>query len=137
MTKGKPIPKELRSRKYARDLRKNPTKEENHLWYDFLRNYPIRFHRQYVIETYIVDFFCPKAKLIIELDGSQHYTTDSAMRYDSDRTKVIEKYGFKVLRYSNLDIQQRFRNVCEDIDYQIGLRMQPSGTGHSCPCHLP
>ena len=73
MSKQKPIPRELKSRENARILRNNPTKEENHLWYDFLRSYPVRFHRQYVIESYIVDFFCPKARLVIELDGNQHY----------------------------------------------------------------
>lgn len=75
----KPIPKESQSLINARRLRKSSTKEENHLWYDFLRTYPVRFHRQYVIEQYIVDFFCPKAKPVIELDGSQHYTSDGAM----------------------------------------------------------
>ena len=133
MSKEKPIPRELQSRKNARTLRKNPTKEENHLWYDFLRNHPIRFHRQYVIESYIVDFFCPKAKLIIELDGNQHYEKESTVAYDSKRTKDIEKYGFLVLRYTNLEIQRQFRNVCEDINNHIQERIQPSGTS----CHLP
>ena len=133
MSKEKPIPRDLHSRHNARTLRNNPTKEENHLWYDFLRSYPVRFHRQYVIENYIVDFFCPKAKLIIELDGSQHYTTDRAVDYDLKRTKDIEKYGFLVLRYSNLDIHRQFRNVCEDIDNHVQERLQPSGSAS----HLP
>ena len=133
MSKDKPIPRELRSRKNARILRKNPTKEENHLWYDFLRNYPIRFHRQYVIESYIVDFFCPKAKLIIELDGNQHHEKNAAIEYDSKRTQDIEKYGFCVLRYTNLEIQRQFKNVCEDINNHVQERIQPSGTS----CHLP
>lgn len=133
MSKEKPIPRELKSRKNARVLRKNPTKEENHLWYDFLRNYPLRFHRQYVIESFIVDFFCPKAKLVIALDGNQHYETDSALDYDANRTKEIEKYGFLVLRYTNLDIHRQFKNVCEDIDNHVQERVQPSGTA----CHLP
>ena len=133
MSKEKPIPRDLHSRHNARTPRNNPTKEENHLWYDFLRSYPVRFHRQYVIENYIVDFFCPKAKLIIELDGSQHYTTDRAVDYDLKRTKDIEKYGFLVLRYSNLDIHRQFRNVCEDIDDHVQERLQPSGSAS----HLP
>ena len=133
MSKENPIPRDLHSRHNARTLRNNPTKEENHLWYDFLRSYPVRFHRQYVIENYIVDFFCPKAKLIIELDGSQHYTTDRAVDYDLKRTKDIEKYGFLVLRYSNLDIHRQFRNVCEDIDDHVQERLQPSGSAS----HLP
>ena len=101
MSKEKPIPRDLYSRHNARTLRNNPTKEENHLWYDFLRSYPVRFHRQYVIENYIVDFFCPKAKLIIELDGSQHYTTDRAVDYDLKRTKDIENTAFL---YSDIQI---------------------------------
>ena len=122
MSKNNPIPREVNSRKNARILRKNPTKEENHLWYDFLRGYPIRFHRQYVIESFIVDFFCPKAKLIIEVDGSQHYEPD-AEAYDKRRTEALKKYGFLVLRYTNLDIHRRFRNVCEDIDYHVKKRV--------------
>ena len=133
MSKEKPIPRDLHSRHNARALRNNPTKEENHLWYDFLRSYPVRFHRQYVVENYIVDFFCPKAKLVIELDGNQHFTTDRAVDYDLKRTKDIEKYDFLVLRYSNLDIHRRFRNVCEDIDNHVQERLQPSGSAS----HLP
>ena len=125
MSKDKPIPRELSSRKSARILRRNPTKEENHLWYDFLRGYPIRFHRQYVIESYIVDFFCPKAKLVIELDGSQHYSVHGES-YDKQRTKQIETYGFTVLRYTNLDIHQRFHSVCEDIDNHVRQRVGSS-----------
>lgn len=133
MSAYKQIPKDPQSLKNSRTLRKNATKEENHLWYDFLRNYPIRFHRQYVIDQYIVDFFCPKARLIVELDGSQHYTTNEAVQYDTARTKHLEAYGFMVLRYSNLDIHQRFRNICEDIDYHIIERLKPSGSSS----HLP
>lgn len=120
----KPIPKELHSRLNARDLRKSQTKEENHLWYDFLRTYPVRFHRQYVIENYIVDFFCPKAKLVIELDGSQHYLSDEALQYDIDRTLCIEKYGFLVKRYTNLGIRKQFRIICEDIDRIVTERLK-------------
>ena len=140
MSKDKPIPRELKSRQNARILRKNPTKEENHLWYDFLRNYPVRFHRQYVIESYIVDFFCPKARLVIELDGNQHYEKESYIKYDSERTKCIEKYGILVIRYSNLDIHHRFRNVCADIDRNIQYRLKVISEGGqpSAPSgHLP
>ncbi|MBR1731697.1 MAG: endonuclease domain-containing protein [Ruminococcus sp.] len=102
----------------ARELRKNATKEEKHLWYDFLKKQPVHFYRQYIIDNYIVDFFCPKAKLIIELDGSQHYDSDEALEYDSDRTRKLEKFGFKVLRFTNREIKINFNNVCEHI-YQI------------------
>lgn len=118
MNTKKTIPKTHKSLNLSRILRNNPTKEENHLWYDFLRSYPLRFHRQYVIENYIVDFFCPKAKLIVELDGSQHYYPKNTSN-DISRTKTIEKYGFKVLRYTNIEINQQFDYVCDDINNNV------------------
>ena len=98
----------------ARTLRKNMTKEERHLWYDFLKSYPVRFLRQKVIGNYIVDFYCHSARLIIELDGSQHYE-DKGIENDAKRDKYLNGIGIKALRYSNLDINQRFESVCEDI----------------------
>ena len=118
MNYKKPIPKSIKSRNLSRVLRNNATREENHLWYDFLRNYPIRFHRQYVIENYIVDFFCPKAKIIVEIDGSQHYYPENEV-YDKRRTEIIERYGFTVIRYTNIDINQRFKAVCDDINNKV------------------
>ena len=118
MNTKKPIPKSHKSRNLSRVLRNNPTKEENHLWYDFLRSYPLRFHRQYVIENYIVDFFCPKAKLIVELDGSQHYYP-KMISNDITRTKSLEKYGFTVLRYTNIEVNQQFDYVCDDINNNV------------------
>ena len=99
----------------GRILRKNMTPEERHLWYDFLRTYPIRFNRQKIIGKYIVDFYCAKAKLIIELDGSQHYE-DSGIEKDNERTKFLEQYGFNIIRIPNNEIKQNFRGVCEHID---------------------
>ncbi len=99
----------------ARQLRKNMTRQERHLWYDYLRNYPIKFYRQRVIDRYIADFYCSKAKLVIELDGSQHYTEDG-IEYDSARTKILEQYGLEVIRFSNLDIDRNFKGVCSKID---------------------
>ena len=101
--------------KNAKNLRKNMTKEERHLWYDFLRNYPIRFLRQKVIDDYIVDFYCHEARLIIELDGSQHYE-ENAMIKDRIRTEIIEQRNFIVIRIPNNEINQNFRGVCEYID---------------------
>ena len=99
----------------ARMLRKNMTKEERHLWYDFLRDYPIRFLRQKVIDNYIVDFYCHDAKLVIELDGSQHF--DPAEREkDMVRTNVIASRNLKVIRIPNNAIAENFRGVCEYID---------------------
>ena len=99
----------------ARNLRKNMTKQEKHLWYDFLRNYPIKFYRQRVIDKYIVDFYCSSAKLVIELDGSQHYNEDG-MKYDHIRTEKIEQYGLQVIRFTNTDIDKNFEGVCKEID---------------------
>ena len=102
----------------AKTLRKNMTKEEKHLWYDYLREYPIRFIRQKVIGKYIVDFYCAKAKLVIELDGSQHYD-DKGIEKDALRTEFLEQYGLKVIRISNLDINKNFEEVCIFIDNEI------------------
>ena len=100
----------------AKELRKDMTKEEKHLWYDFLKDYPVRFMRQRIMGPYIVDFYCAKAKLVIELDGSQHYS-DEGMKNDMERTKFLEEeFGIKVIRLSNLDIMQKFEGVCVYID---------------------
>lgn len=100
---------------FAKELRKNMTKEEKHLWYDFLRGYPIRFTRQKVLGKYIADFYCAKANLVIELDGSQHYESDGFVN-DEKRTKYLKEYGIKVLRISNLDIWRNFEGVCLHIE---------------------
>ena len=105
----------------AQNLRRSMTKEEAHLWYQFLCRYPLRFRRQYVIGNYITDFYCHRAKLVVELDGSQHYTPEE-MEYDEKRTDYLESLGLKVLRFSNLDITRRFRNVCEVIDMEAKRR---------------
>ena len=98
----------------AKALRKNMTKEEKHLWYDFLKNLPITVNRQKVIDEYIVDFYIASSKLVIELDGSQHYE-DKNIESDTKRDKKLCSLGIRVLRYSNLDINQRFNGVCADI----------------------
>lgn len=102
----------------AKKLRKNMTKEERRLWYDFLRSYPIRFIRQKVIGNYIVDFYCAKAKLVIELDGSQHFD-ENGQKYDSIRTAFLEEYNLKVIRIPNNMLNSRFREVCEYIDFSV------------------
>ena len=98
----------------AQKLRRDMTKEERHLWYDFLKTLPVTVRRQKVIGSYIVDFCIPSAKLVIELDGSQHYE-DGGMASDHERDQALSGLGFRVLRYSNLDIKQNFDGVCEDI----------------------
>ena len=111
---------------FAKELRKNMTKEEKHLWYDFLKPYRqtfgIAFTRQKIIGNYIVDFYCPKAKLVIELDGSQHYEED-ALFYDAQRTDYLNQHGIVVLRYTNREIHTRFKEVCDDIGFQVNERI--------------
>lgn len=98
----------------AKNLRKNMTKEERHLWYDFLKTLPVTVNRQKVIGRYIVDFYIASSKIVIELDGSGHYE-DSGIKNDAKRDEFLNSLGIKVLRYSNLDINQKFGNVCHDI----------------------
>ena len=95
----------------AKTLRRNMTKEERHLWYDFLKPLPFMVHRQKVIGNYIVDFYCHSAKLVIELDGSQHYE-DTMKDYEERRTRFLEQQGLKVLRFTNLDVVRHFEEVC-------------------------
>ena len=99
----------------AKQLRKEMTKEERHLWYDFLRTYPIRFSRQKVLGKYIADFYSAEAKLVIELDGSQHYEDCNTIKYAA-RTAFLEDYGLTVLRIPNNEISRNFRGVCDYID---------------------
>ena len=103
---------------HARALRKEMTKEERHLWYDYLRAYPVRFSRQKVLGNYIVDFYCARAKLVIELDGSQHYEEQMA-KEDVERTAFLEEYGLTVIRIPNNEINRNFRGVCEFIDAAV------------------
>ncbi len=102
----------------ARILRKNMTKEERHLWYDFLKILPVTINRQKVIGNYIVDFYCHQAKLVIELDGSQHYENDN-MEKDAERTDYLKGYGLKVIRIPNNEVSRNFRGVCEHIDAAV------------------
>ncbi len=110
---------------YAKELRKNMTDEERHLWYDFLRSYPLRFSRQKILGKYIVDFYCAKAKLVIELDGSQHYEAEG-MQYDMERTAFLEQYGLYVLRIPNHALKENFEDICEYIDRFVKQRSSQS-----------
>ena len=94
------------------------TKEERHLWFDFLKSYPIKFRRQAVLNKYIADFYCPQAKLIIELDGSQHFE-DKGIEKDKARTEFLEQFGLTILRIPNNLVNKEFRVVCEYIDNYI------------------
>ena len=107
----------------AKALRKNMTPWEKKLWYDFLRSYPIRFQRQKAIGNYIADFYCHKARLVIELDGEGHYSV-SGKRHDKERTAVLEELGLAVLRFSNADVEESFEGVCRVIDNAVRARLK-------------
>ena len=124
------IPKNKNLLENARGLRKNMTEHERKLWYLFLRHYPVKFYKQRIIENYIADFYCHKAKLVIEIDGSQHYEEEGTTR-DKLRTKAIEKYGIKVLRFSNYEINCEFDAVCECIDNEVKERIPGSPSGRA------
>ena len=121
----------------AKTLRKNMTPWERKLWYDFLRRYPIRFQRQKAIGNFIVDFYCAKAGLVIELDGGGHYETEHVKR-DDERTKALKTLNLRVLRICNLDVVENFYGVCEKIDLEVkkslpqtASRPAPSSEGAS------
>ncbi|MBQ9842108.1 MAG: endonuclease domain-containing protein [Clostridia bacterium] len=109
----------------AKLLRSNMTPWERRLWYEFLRIYPIRFQRQKAIGNYIADFYCAKARLVVELDGSGHYTEEKRSK-DALRTKELEQRGVTVLRFCNTDVDKRFRGVCEAIDLAVKRSLPPS-----------
>ncbi|MBR5271879.1 MAG: endonuclease domain-containing protein [Clostridia bacterium] len=102
----------------AKTLRKNQTKEEKRLWYDFLSKHSLRFLRQKVIDNYIVDFYCHEIRLIIEIDGSQHYEEKGLLK-DKVRTEKLEDRDLTVIRISNKEINDNFDGVCEYIDWFI------------------
>lgn len=99
----------------AKNLRKNATRQEKHLWYDFLSTYDVRFQRQKAIGDFIVDFYCHKAKLVIEIDGRQHYS-EEGIKNDEFRTEFLEEYGLKVIRFTNKQVDENFSGVCRYID---------------------
>ena len=103
---------------FAKQLRREMTKEERHLWYDFLRSYPVRFSRQKVLGKYIADFYSAEAKLVLELDGSQHYEPDEIQK-DTDRTAFLKGYDLTVIRIPNNEVIKNFHGVCEYIDTAV------------------
>ena len=107
----------------AKILRRNMTRQEKHLWYDFLRHYPIKIYKQRIIDNYIADFYCHQAKLVIEIDGLQH-NTEKGQLYDKERTALFERYGLAVIRFSNKDIDENFAVVCCEIDKTIKERFE-------------
>ncbi len=113
--------KELTSN--AQILRKNMTREERRLWYEYLSQYPYRFRRQVTCGCYIMDFYCAAAKLAVELDGSQHYTQEGIV-YDRDRSDYLQRQGIHVLRFSNTDILKNLDGVCQAIDIAVAQRIK-------------
>ena len=119
------IPKDNSQLENARRLRREMTLHERKLWYLFLRKYPIKIYKQRIIGRFIVDFYCASAKLVIEVDGSQHYAPQG-MAYDEERSLFLSALGLEVLRFSNRDIDREFRGVCEQIYYHSKPAARPS-----------
>ena len=117
------LPQNKKLKSFAQDLRKNATRHENRLWYEYLRNYPLQFNRQMIIMNYIADFYCAKAGLVIELDGSQHYT-EIGLEHDCTRDEILNSLDIEVLRFSNLDIDRNFEGVCENINQAVLRRIK-------------
>ena len=115
------IPKDNSKLETARKLRREMTPQERKLWYLFLQKYPVKIYKQRIIDRFVVDFYCASAKLVIEIDGSQHYE-EQGKAYDTERTAILESYGLKVIRYSNREIDRHFREVCDQIDYIVKER---------------
>ena len=103
-------------------LRKEMTKEEKHLWYDFLKTLPVTVNRQKMIGEFIVDFFIAEKRIVIEIDGSQHFEEEHQVS-DKERDEELYKLGITVLRYTNADINKRFNSVCEDILNKSGIKL--------------
>ena len=117
---------------HSRKLRKEMTKEETLLWYNFLSKYPLRFRRQYIIGNYIVDFYCHQAKLAVELDGSQHYEPETQCK-DTQRTQYLNSQGIEVLRFSNLEVLKEFDAVCAQIHSTAQHRTHTFPRGEGAP----
>ena len=117
------VPKDNTQLENARRLRREMTPHERKLWYLFLRKYPVKIYKQRIIGRFIVDFYCAPARLVIELDGSQHYESHG-LAYDAERSQFLTDFGLEVLRFSNRDIDMDFRGVCTQIDFAIQKRLQ-------------
>ena len=120
---NKKLPRNKSLKNLSSDLRNNATPEENKLWYEFLRTYPIRFNRQRIVGNFILDFYCAKARLAVELDGSQHYE-NSGISHDEQRTKYLVSLGITVLRFSNTEVNKSFYEVCTVIDMTVKDRTE-------------
>ena len=111
--------------KFGNELRRNMTKEERHLWFDYLSTYKPRFYKQRLIGNYIADFYCAKARLVIELDGGQHYDEGDNQCNDRLRTEFFDSRNIEVIRFSNVDIWNNFEGVCSRVDEAVRGRINP------------
>ena len=116
------LPKEKNTLPYAKELRREMTREERELWFQYLRHYPVKFYKQRPIGPFIVDFYCHKARLVVELDGSQH-CDEAGLAYDAKRTAYLETLGIKVLRIPNNEVTRNLRGVCEAVDAEVRARI--------------
>ena len=121
MNKKTTMPEDRSLLERAKELRKNMTQEERKLWYPYLSKHPLRFYRQKIIGHYICDFYCPVIRLVIELDGSQHYT-EKEEEYDKKRTAFLESCHIKVIRFYNGQVNLHFKEVCMEIEKAIAER---------------
>ena len=121
MNKKTTMPEDRSLLERAKELRKNMTQEERKLWYLYLSKHPLRFYRQKIIGHYICDFYCPVIRLVIELDGSQHYT-EKEQEYDKKRTAFLESCHIKVIRFYNGQVNLHFKEVCMEIEKAIAER---------------
>ena len=116
------LPYDSRLNERAKELRRKMTPQERKLWHRFLKDYSIKIYKQRVIKFFVVDFYCAEARLVIELDGSQHYT-EQGKAHDEVRSQILREYGLKVLRFSNREVEQQFDAVCEKIHQEIQARV--------------
>ena len=121
---------EMSLREKARDLRNNATSQEKQLYYQYLRKFSFRIHRQKIIGNYIVDFYCHRVKLVIEIDGGQHYWNENVGR-DDLRTKGLESRGLLVLRFTNWEVDHQFAQVCERITEVVTQRVDELNSSDS------
>ncbi len=113
-----PLSYDHRNKSRTQNLRREMTRQERKLWYDFLKSYPVQFRRQKQFGYYIVDFYCADAKLVVEVDGGQHFSPEEIV-YDQRRTSYMESLGLHVIRFTNIEIEQRFYQVCTEINRVI------------------
>lgn len=125
VTTGFHLPYNPKLNSRARELRKNMTEAEKKLWFNYLRKFKCRVLRQRPIDNYIVDFYCPKLRLVIEIDGDTHFT-EEGKQYDEERTATLEGYGLKIIRFLNTQVMQNLEMVCEEIEKVMESLIPPT-----------